>query len=87
MSERHSDRGRCQRGRTRRLRRRWRLRRLIEALRARILTPIDAVNPTGGQARRDSSWTPGVSANRHGVLFTVVIRKRGTCNARTEHTS
>jgi hypothetical protein len=48
MSERHGDRVRCQRGRTRRLRRRWRLRHLIEALRARILTPIDPVNATGG---------------------------------------
>jgi hypothetical protein len=50
MSERHDDRAGYQRGRTRRLRRRWRLRQLIEALRARIFTPIDSVNPTGGEA-------------------------------------
>jgi hypothetical protein len=49
MSERHGDRPRCQKSRTRRLRRRWRLRHLIEALRARILTPIDPVNATEGQ--------------------------------------
>jgi hypothetical protein len=50
MSERHGDRPSCQRGRTRRLRRRWRLRHLIEALRARIRPPIDFVNTTGDAA-------------------------------------
>jgi hypothetical protein len=50
MSDRHGDRARGQQNRTRRLRRRWRLRQLLEALRAGIPTTIDPVNAISGQA-------------------------------------
>jgi hypothetical protein len=55
MSDRHGDRARCQKNRTRRSRRRWRLRQLIEALRAGILMPITA-RGLRGRERVANRW-------------------------------
>jgi hypothetical protein len=49
MSERNLDRAGFQRGRMRKSRRRRLVQQLIEALRARLWTPISAFRATGGQ--------------------------------------
>ena len=43
-------------------------------------------HPCSASRATRTPWSLEASANRHVILFTVVIRKRGTCNARTEHT-